>query len=206
MSTLTLKRKRQETDAGVEQKASELNEPETNGDPLALPPGDAPTFDEKAPAGLVRGEPGVEYVQGENFFDANKTFLRKAPAAAQYLPLPEAPTRAEIAEIKTAKMIENPEVFDLDVPHALVRGEEGIEYVQGESYFDREFRFVKKAPRAAHYFVPTAEVSAVEKRERERRAAAFSIGKLANVPRVPTSIMDAEKENAKALAAEFNAE
>jgi hypothetical protein len=93
--------------------------------------------------------------------------------------------------------------FDPAKPFAEVRGEPGIGYVQGENYFARDKAFVKKAPEHAWYF---PEVVAPKAKEDALRAARSEFRKLPDVPRAPRSVIDAERENAKAAAAEAFAE
>jgi len=42
-------------------------------------------IDESVPYAIVAGEPGVQYVQGRNFFDRGKRFVREAPMSQWYI-------------------------------------------------------------------------------------------------------------------------
>lgn len=103
---------------------------------------------------------------------------------------------------KVAPVEDSPE-FDPRKPFAEVRGEPGVSYVQGENYFARDKAFVKQAPEHAWYSppepTPKTHADAV-------RAAQREFSRLPQVPRAPQSVIDAERENARAAAAEAHAE
>ena len=47
--------------------------------------GEVPMIDESVPYAIVGGVPGVQYVQGRNFYDRGKRFVREAPMAQWYI-------------------------------------------------------------------------------------------------------------------------
>lgn len=93
--------------------------------------------------------------------------------------------------------------FDATKPFAEVRGEPGVGYVQGENYFSRDRLFVKRAPEHAWYF---PQIEAPKTRADALRAAQSELRRLPEVPRAPRSVIDAERENTRAAAAESFAE
>ena len=97
--------------------------------------------------------------------------------------------------------------FDETTPYAVVRGiAPGVEYVQGRNYFNRGKQFVCEAPMERWYFseVTVKKVSDMDRAE-EARAELRRKGLWEDVPRLPKALLDAEKENARAAAAEQNA-
>jgi len=94
-------------------------------------------------------------------------------------------------------------VFDAKAPYAEVRGESGCAFIQGKWYFSREREPVKQAPEHAWYFPPAA-VKKDSRKEAEREIA--RLPGFSEVPRAPRVIIEAEKENAQAAAAEALAE
>lgn len=115
-------------------------------------------------------------------------------------PTSKPPEPAVVAE---PSQVEAPPAFSSEKPFAEVRGEPGVGYVQGENYFARDKTFVKKAPEHVWYF---PEVPAPKVRAEALRAARSELQRLPEVPRAPRSIIDAERENARAAAAEVFAE
>lgn len=97
-------------------------------------------------------------------------------------------------------------LLDESVPYATVRGIPGVEFIQGKDYFGRDKKMVCEAPVEAWYFAeaPSKKVSAMAKAE-EARAELRRKGLWEDVPRLPKAILDMEKENARAAAAEAHA-
>jgi hypothetical protein len=97
-------------------------------------------------------------------------------------------------------------VLDESVPYATVRGIPGVEFIQGKDYFGRDKRAVREAPVEAWYFAepPSKKKSAMDQAE-EARAELRRNGLWQDVPRLPRALIEAERENARAAAAEAHA-
>lgn len=100
--------------------------------------------------------------------------------------------------------------FDEKVPSAVIRGEPGVEYVQGKYFYDRAKNPVREAPMTQWYFAePVSSKKSDMQRAEEARAELKRKGLWHNVPGHDSprkSVMgDIEKENARAAAAEAHA-
>lgn len=143
----------------------------------------------KGPRDLARAHQRViEHEEDEQIASVAATLIAPPPAVIEPAVVP---SREEQPEFDPAK------------PFAEVRGESGVACVQGENYFARDKAFVKKAPEHAWYF---PEIVAPKTRADALRAAHSEVRRLPDVPRAPRSVVDAERENARAAAAESFAE
>ncbi len=93
--------------------------------------------------------------------------------------------------------------FDKDAMYAEVGGVEGVYYLQGRNYFARGGQYVREAPQAQWMAPETPE------QRRNRQMQTIKNKKFFHKPVapavVPESIINAERENAQARAAEIHA-
>lgn len=126
-----------------------------------------------------------------------------AAAAEPPLTVPSTEGAEPATAAPKVETVEPAPEFDPCKPFAEVRGEPGVGYVQGENYFARDKVFVKRAPEHAWYSPPAPTLKT---RADAVQAAQREFARLPQVPRAPQSVIDAERENARAAAAEVHAE
>ena len=95
-------------------------------------------------------------------------------------------------------------VFDHDDHYMEVHTPEGVQYVQLKNMFNRAFKFVKEAPPELQLAPLTAEQRRNLQVQRQKNAKFFGSAKPAAIKEagIPKAVVDAERENAKARAAE----
>lgn len=97
-------------------------------------------------------------------------------------------------------------VFDHDDHYMEVHTPEGVQYVQLKNMFNRSFKFVKEAPPELQLAPLTAEQRRNLQVQRQKNAKFFGSAKpKMNESGIPKVVADAERENAKARAAEHQA-
>jgi hypothetical protein len=109
-------------------------------------------------------------------------------------------------ETVPAKLPDHGPEFNPAVNFGEVCGMEGVRYVQGKALFNNVKRYVGPAPESMWLMPLTAE----QERERQKKIIANKkfFGAATAAPKgaaVPQNILDAERENRKALAAESRA-
>jgi len=100
----------------------------------------------------------------------------------------------------------NAATFDPAKPFATVRGEPGVDCVQGKHYFSATREWVRQAPEHAWYFPPPPAKKEARDVYAEAAREVRRLPSLTEVPRAPRVVIEAERENAKAAAAEALAE
>lgn len=108
-------------------------------------------------------------------------------------------------EVKTPP--EHGPEFNADAHFAEVYGMDGIRYVQGKALFNNQKKYVRPAPPEMWLTPLTAEQ---EKKRRDqimtnKKFFGAAVAKKAGDASVPQSIVQAERENARARAAESQA-
>ena len=96
--------------------------------------------------------------------------------------------------------------FDHDAHFGEVFGVEGVRYVQGRNYFGHKHQFVREAPRDA-WLAPLTEEQerARQKQMRDNRKFFGNAKTHRNEGAIPQAVLDAERENSQARAAEDRA-
>jgi hypothetical protein len=92
--------------------------------------------------------------------------------------------------------------FDPQQPFAEVGGVEGVQYIQGQSYFNRAKQYVGPAPEAAWLTPATPEQLRANRVQEMRNKAFFERIALRRKAEIPKPVLDAEREDARARAAE----
>lgn len=95
-------------------------------------------------------------------------------------------------------------VFNKDRHHAEIYGEPGIRYAQGKGLFNARGDFVRYAEGPGEPVLTDEEEEAV-RRARLRKQKTFGRQVQIAVAAIPQKVLDAQRENAQALAAESQA-
>jgi len=90
-------------------RAEAENVDASRAEPSSSPPGDEVpaeeviVFDEKVPYAEVRGIPGVAFIQGRDYFDRGKKFVREAPSAQWYFAAPVSHRQSDMERAEQAR-------------------------------------------------------------------------------------------------------
>lgn len=113
-------------------------------------------------------------------------------------------TRRELAA-QEKKPEKAPPKFDRTAHYGEVGGEDGVKYVQGNAYFNARGDFVRWAPAAA-VLKPLTKEQEMDRQRRLRASKKLFGAKLVKATdSIPDEVIEAQRENARALAAEQNA-